>query len=35
MSQDRDGYDRLSLGERKLLRRKYGPVLEQGMENKN
>jgi len=26
---------RLSLGERKLLRRKYGPVVEQGMENKN
>jgi hypothetical protein len=26
---------RLSLGERKLLRRKYGPVIEQGMKNKN
>jgi hypothetical protein len=26
---------RLSLGERKLLRRKYGPVAEQGMESKN
>jgi hypothetical protein len=26
---------RLSLGERKLLRRKYGPVVEQGTENKN
>jgi hypothetical protein len=26
---------RLSLGERKLLRRKYRPVVEQGVENKN
>lgn len=25
----------LSLWERKLLRRKYGPVVEKGMENKN
>lgn len=26
---------RLSKGERKLLRRMYGPVVEQGMANKN
>jgi hypothetical protein len=26
---------RLSIGERKLLSRMYGPVVEQGMENKN
>jgi hypothetical protein len=26
---------RLSIGERKLLRRMYGPLVEQGMDNKN